>query len=300
MPVGPGAAEAERFADTAASLALEPAVRWLVLVDDSPRERGLANLVSLPDVVVATLRPPRRAQRASFEDRITAHVLAGLAWAARNTAASIVLRLDTDALVIGRFADKLAARFAADPRVGLLGSYDRVSNGAPRHFAWWAGPVRRTSRTISWQPGRWGPGHPVIGTRPRRARVRHYIEDARATGYVWGENALAAALAIRREVIARWAEEGVLDDPGLFLGTRLGDDPVLGMLVRRSGWRLGGMVAPGEPFALALTGLPSAPDELLANGYGIIHCVKNDPRWTEPEIRGFFRSRRGTRAPTLD
>jgi hypothetical protein len=297
MPVGPGAEELDRFADTAASLAIEPAIRWLVLVDDGDDNRDLANVVSLPDVAVATLRPPKRTRRAAFEDRIAAHVLAALGWAGRNTDASLFMKLDTDALVIAPFADKLAARFAADPGVGLLGSYDRMSNGAPRDFGPWVDPVRRAGVTLGWRPARLGPGRPVVALGRRRARVRRYIKDARAAGYSWGEHALAAAFAIRHELVARWLVDGVLDDPGVFLGTRLGDDPILGILVRRSGWRLGGMVDPGDPFALAWRGLPSPPDELLAGGYSIIHCVKNDRRWSEADIRGFFRGRRAAVAP---
>jgi hypothetical protein len=300
MPVGPGTADVERLEDTAASLALEPAIGWLVLIDDGDHDRGLASVVSLPNVAVATLRPPRRMRRTSFEDRIAAHTLGGLGWAARNTTASIFMRLDADALVIGPFADKLAARFAADPQVGLVGSYDRMSNGAPRDFAWWERRVRRASRRISWRTGRSGLGRPVVAVGPRRARVWQYIEEARAAGYAWGENALGAAFAIRQEVARHWIAEGVLDDPGLFLGTGLGDDPVLGILVRRSGWRIGGMVDPGDPFALALTGLPSSPDDLLANRYGIIHCVKNDARWSEAEIREFFRRHRAVALAAVD
>ncbi len=282
MPVGPEPVEADRCRDTALSiLAWEPAVRWIVLVDDSSSARDLTGqLAGATDPVC--LPHPLRGRRAGLADRVAAAVLAALEWVARNTDADLVMKLDTDALVIAPFADKLAAA-AADDTVGLLGSYDRTCNGEPRSFVPWVRPIKRAARMI--QPRR-------IAVTDRARRVRSYVREGRAAGYQWGEHVLGGALAMPRPALDALVRGGGLDDPTTFTGTGLFDDPILGLLVRRAGYRIAGHVDDGQTFALAWRGLPDDPERLAHRGYSIIHSVKNDPRFTEEAIRRYFRSQR--------
>jgi hypothetical protein len=282
MPVGPGRVEAERWHDTAKSLtAWEPDARWLVLVDDGVDDRGLTQPVD-PGLEVVVLPHPLRGRNGGFSDRIAAGVLAGLAWIARNTDADVVLRLDTDALVIAPFADKLAGVFA-DESIGLVGSYDADCNGRPRDLGAWAPTVLANTRLV--QPRR-------IAAMGRGVRVRRYIGEARAAGYTWGEHALACALALPRRTVDALDRDGALNDPKLFMRSGLGDDPVLALLVRRAGYRLAGHVDEGQTFGVAWRGLPDAPDRLAARGYSIIHSIRNDPHHSEADIRRHFRTLR--------
>ena len=281
MPVGPGEVEAERWHDTALSLAAwEPGARWLVLVDDGAEDRSFAAQIGSLKVIV--LSHPLRGRKAGFSDRIAAGVLAGMAWIARNTDADVVLRLDTDALVIAPFEEKLAGALA-DESIGLVGSYDVDCNGELRDFGSWAPTVQTKARVR--QPRR-------IAVAGRSARIRRYIREARAAGYVWGEHAIGCAFAMPRRVVDALDRDGALDNPLLFVRSGLGDDPALALLVRRAGYRLAGHVGEGETFGVAWRGLPDAPDRLAARGYSIIHSVRNDPQHSEADIRRHFRALR--------
>ena len=288
MPVAAGPAEAERFKDTAESLlALEPAVRWLVVYDDSPVDRHLTADIVAPETNVIVLRSPLDHRRIDRESRIGAAVLDGLRWAADNTDCDVVMKIDTDALVIAPFAEQLA-RALADESIGMLGSYDRDCNGAERSFAPLVGPTRRAAIAL----------HPrQLGVLFRGRRARRYIRQSRAAGYQWGEHVLGCALAIARRTLDALRRDGTLDDPEVFVGTRLYDDPILGILVRGAGYRIAGHVEEHGGFGVSWRGLPDTPERLASRGFSIIHSVKNDTRFTESQIRSYFGGlRQQTRA----
>ena len=154
-------------------------------------------------------------------------------------------------------------------------------NGEPRSFDSWSKVTKRATRLI--QPRRL-----AISTRARRAR--RFIREARDAGYVWGEHPLACAVALTRGAVDVMRREGCFVDPLTFIGTGLGDDPVLGILVRRAGFRTVGNVRNGETFAVAWRGLPDSPSRLAERGYSIIHSVKNDARFSEQQIVDYFES----------
>lgn len=276
MPVGPDPDEHARYRDTAESLAFwEPAVRWIVVVDDAPAPRSFPELAGVE--MIRLDHPIGAGAAAGVEDRVAAATLAGFAWAARHTDADFVMKIDTDALVIAPFAAKLQRAAAADG-VGLIGSYDRTSAGEPRSFDPWVELIGRAARRRA-----------LIG---RGRKVRRIIRQARRAGYVEGEHALGCAVAMPRAAVDAIQRGGGFDDPALFVGTALFDDPILGLLVRRAGFRLVGDVDPGGTFAVAWRGLPDRPQRLLEHGYSIIHSVKNDAQETEDGIRSFFAAER--------
>jgi hypothetical protein len=282
MPVGPTSTEVDRCRDTIDSIVrLEPAVRWIVLVDDDAAPRDLVAAVGAAETGVDVVRLDHLLPSgvASVYERLTVSVLAGLRWVTRHTTADVVMKIDTDALVIAPFADKLS-RALADPAVGLIGSYDRTCNGEERSFDAWVALVQRAGRRRRLAAGR------------HARRARRLVREARAAGYEWGEHVLACALAMPRIALDAIDAGGALDDPLAFAGAELADDPMLGILVRRAGFRLAGHVGEGETFAVAWRGLPDTPDRLVARGYAIIHSVKNDPRVTESEIRRYFATGR--------
>lgn len=284
MPVGPSPEELERCRDTAESLLFwEPAVRWLVLVDDDPAERDLSRLVPAGSAEVTVLRSPLTWRRPFTKpERVTAAVMTALRWVADFTDAEFVLELDTDALVIAPLAQKLLSA-TADPEVGLVGTHDRTCNGEARAFVSWGRLSQRASRLV--QPRR----EMLTGTA---LKARRYILDARRHGLGWGEHILACGLAMPGRTLQALRRDGCLDNPTVFAGTGLSDDMVLAILVRRCGYTLAGHVDEGETFGVTWRGLPDTPDRLLARGYSVIHSVKNDSRFPEEKIRQYFRRRR--------
>jgi hypothetical protein len=175
------------------------------------------------------------------------------------TNADAVMKIDPDALVIAPFAAKLERSFS---------SYDRMPTGERRSF--------------------WPNASGVFRAALRDPIFASYLVRAFGRGYRPGEHVLGAAMAVNRSLMAALP----LDDPARFSRTGLFDDPLLGVLTRSAGFRFGGAV--DDLFALAWRGLPMPPQTLLDRGYSITHCVKNDPRLDEDEIRGFFAARRPT------
>lgn len=287
VPVGPGAEEQERLRGLLRSLFdHEPDTGNVVLVDDGPPDRLLA--VEAPaGCALTVLANPRAGKGVPTLGGRCCATLAGLRHVALATEVRFALRLDTDALVIAPFAERLAAAFARRPGVGVLGSYEVVCNGHVRQFPAWEPVLRRLGRPVSfWRhPAR--PGRYVqVALSGRRAAVREEIKAARANGYRWGENCQGGGYALTRGLLDRLAAAGMLDDPLRWRDTRVGEDVMVGVLARATGLRLDGDVAPGEGlFAVARAGLPLPPARLLEGGYAIVHPVTRTEDWEEPQLR---------------
>jgi hypothetical protein len=278
IPVGPSDADVARTHDLLAALrAHEPGAGHVVLVDDAPAPRAW------PDGVAVVPNPRRGRGIGTLGGTCTA-TLAALGWAHARARGQWVLRLDTDALVIGPFVDALEAEWR--PGDGVLGSCRRTCNGEPRDLTPWAGVVRRHARPV------WVWRHP-----PRRLRhvqpavtvARRAVREALARGYEPGEHCIAAGCAISARMIAGMADRGWLDRPRRWLNTRLGDDIMLGIMARALGLDLRDM---HSVFGLKHIGLADSPERLLERGFAVVHSVKNDPQHREDEIRAFFADQR--------
>jgi len=280
VPVGPGAEEEERLRALLDSVfAHEPDTGHVVLVDDGPSDRALAAAIEVPDSTRLTVL--------ANPGGLCYATVAGLRHLALGTDARFVLRLDTDALVIAPFARRLDVAFGERPGVGALGSYETVCNGHVRQFPAWEPALRRLTRRVSiWRhPARRG-RFLQLALAGRRGRVREEILAALANGYRWGEHCQGGGYALNRPALDRMAAAGMLDDPLRWRDTRAGEDVMIGVLVRAAGLRLDGHVEPGEGlFAVAHSGLPLPPRQLLDGGYAIVHSVKRTEGWEEPELR---------------
>jgi hypothetical protein len=191
--------------------------------------------------------------------------------------AEFVLKLDTDALVIGRFSDQLEEAFAADASLGIVGSYDRTCTGSTRDWTVWGPRLLRTRRLWSRRS-------------PRKvARTRRLLAAARVNSdYQLGAHCLGGAYAIspalaRRHDLLHW-------EP--WYGTLISEDVVMGVLCAAAGLRMRSLTAAGEPFGLAHRGLPGSPEWLLARGHSIVHSVKSPDPELEADMRRAFRESR--------
>jgi hypothetical protein len=278
IPVGPSDAEVARTHDLLAAIrAHESRVERIVLVDDAPSPR------SWPDGVAVVPNPRAGRGIGTLGGTCTA-TLAGLAWAHARAPGDWVLRLDTDALVIGPFVEAVETEWR--PGDGVLGSCRHTCNGERRDLTPWAFTVRRHA----WPVWLWR--HP-----PRRLRhvqppvrvARQAVREALARGYDPGEHCIAAGCAISAPMIAGMAARGWLDEPRQWLNTRLGDDIMLGIMARALGLDLRDVHA---VFGLKHIGLADTPQRLLERGFAVVHSVKNDPHHREEEIRSFFAAQR--------
>lgn len=294
IPVGPAQEELARLRDLVDSLRCHaPDLPTLVLVDDGPADRNLRAAIdwSGPQIVVLRPRPPARG--AAANDRHVAGTFSALAWLAGSGGADYLVKLDTDALVISDFRPSIESAMRAEPEVGLWGAHRRNEvGGGERNFAYWRRPIRKAVSPLRVRLAGSVPvlEQAVVGPKGRGRRlIRRLRRDALANGYEIGEHCLGGSYAVTAEAARRMRARGYLEDPLGTYGTRLGEDVVLGMLVRACGLRLGSLIAPGEAFALRHRGLLADPEVLLERGHAVVHSVKGHDGISEEELRGRFR-----------
>lgn len=273
VPAGP----ADDVHDTVESiLHFTEAPRRIVVVDDSGHNlaRSLEAMSSDVFVLPAPAAPPGTLGTLWIK----------IAVAYRNLLSSfafdVLLRLDTDALLIGPHIAKLACdRFAANERVGMLGSYRIGPDGAARS---WADPAA----TLRRECGLRGMDRPAM-----RSVLRSLRTAALANGYVDGEHALGGAFVHSRAAVLAMADRGWLDLPALER-SHLGDDHLFSLITRAAGYRIGDFGGPDDPLALRWKGLPAAPSHLLAHGKVVTHSVRFWQDMGEAEIRSIFAASR--------
>jgi len=242
-----------------------------VVIDDRPRPAA-SRALGQDCVVLPPLPYPRNAHGGLWVRECYA-----FRWVLANLDVDYVLRLDTDALVIGPgLGTAVVERFGADPSCGVLGAYRATLSGALRDFA----PAARGVKSESGLRG--------LFLRPGcRAALRPLLRAAEANGYVAGEHALGAVYALRPEMLARWQQAGWLDLDALSR-SKLGEDWIVGLAARAAGYTIGEMGGPGGLLALSWRSLPAPPAELVQGGALATHSVRGWQDLSEAEIRRYF------------
>jgi hypothetical protein len=277
LPVGPD--DADSAFDTLASI-LHYLNRSAVIVaiDDTDGKTGFARRAREMSPAIEVLPAPARAPGGL--GGLWVKIAAGYRHVLERYDPGVILRLDVDALIIGAGLEVLAAQeFARNPKVGLLGAYRVSPDGTQRDWSW-------AARHIHLEAGVPGLRYPA-----RRTRLRQLVTLARQHGYTYGEHALGGAyihsLAAARDIYAR----GWFDEPS-FATSKLGEDHIMGLVTRASGYRIADFDRPEDPMALEWQHLPSHPEKLLADGKLITHSVRVAGDLREPEIRRIFREAR--------
>jgi hypothetical protein len=300
--IGPAPIEVERARDTVDSIsAYEGDAFVLYLVDDDLCGRRLGEQIA-PELVrqnrVVQLLNPRKGRGCGWGPGTAAAILAALGHIADHQDVAFAVKLDTDSLVINRFAEKVAAKVRDCPQAGVLGTYqfspakmkDRTSTPALekllRQFSIW----RRTpAGGMAVQMAFWG----------KYKRMRNVLRQAVLNGYRLGEHCAGGGYAVPMACIRALRIQGLLDDPVLWLQAPLGDDPLLGLLCSAAGFRLESFDGEGEPFAVKHRGLPDTPERLIERGHSIVHSVKDHAQQKEDGLRSFFREHRKRTAPWM-
>jgi hypothetical protein len=192
-------------------------------------------------------------------------------------APQVILRLDVDALLIGSgLAERAVDKFAADPKIGLIGSYRTAPDGSIRDWSWGA-------RMLRMESGLLGLRHPGL-----RASHRRLLRLARSNGYIYGEHPLGGGYIHSLDLADDIRARGWWDIPAL-APSRLGEDMIMGLLAVAAGYRVADFGGPDDPVAERWRGLPAHPDELLAKGKLLTHSVRFWEDLQEPELRRIFR-----------
>jgi hypothetical protein len=296
VPVGPGAHEVDRVVDLLDALATyEPGVSRVVLVDDAPDlGRDLAPSAGSLEPRTTVVVTDRRRDVQGWSEGVLIATSTGLAELVSATAPSPVdwaLRLDTDSMVIGPFAERVGTRFAGDPRLGMVGAHEHLADGSVRAVGGWGTAMRRFRLPLSvWRRPQPQFRTALIGVGRERKAV---IDEALGRGYRVGEHCQGGGFAITTAAARAMAERGWLDGH-LWHRTGIAEDVAISVQVRAVGYTLSDMVGPGEPFAVQHEGLGGEPAELVDAGYGVVHSIKTFGHHTEDGLRAEFRRLRSS------
>ena len=288
VSVGPSPEHLQGLEDLLASLALyEPETRHVLIVSDGAR-RNLEQLSVPAGVVIDTVENPRGGRGNGHAGGLACGMLAGYARLAER-APSLILKLDTDALIIGRSFERVEAFFAANPTAGIVGSERRGARCAEMRRV-----VKRLMLPISlWRDPSPGHHHVVQVMFGRHRRVAWWLRRAVRAGWEPGSYCQGGAYAVSPRMLRSLAEAGALDNPLDWLRIPLSEDLVLGALGAACGFALTDLTQPGEPFACEYGELPFPADEIVARGHSVIHSLKLDPAGrSEEDLRAFFASLR--------
>jgi hypothetical protein len=277
VPVGPADADMRRLGYVLESLRRyeRPSEIELILIDDGTSARlradsGLGSGWARTEII----RTPLWTGRLPHETTaMTAGTISGVRAASLD--ADFLLKLDTDALIIGHFSDQLRDAFAADASLGIVGSYDRTCTGEIRDWSVWARQLRRVTR-------RWARRSPRKTSAARKLLASALANPAyeMAAHCLGGAYAVSTSLAHRRDLMHA--------EP--WIGAGVSEDVVMGVLCGAAGLRMRSMTAIGEPFGLSHNALPGPPEWLVARGHSIVHAVKSSDAEVEANIRRAFRA----------
>lgn len=195
----------------------------------------------------------------------------------------VLLRLDTDAIIIGYHPEKDAiSYFEKNPDIGMLGSYKTDCNGNIRDF----GPVRKI---LNEEVGLF---NKIF--RPELVKtLKKLLEHGTINGYELGEHCLGAAYFVSYRCLLAIQQENYLSLDAL-KHSRLGDDHIISLIVRTSGYGIGDFSTDNYPICIKWRGLPHPPQQLIAKGKKIAHSTKSYKNFNELEIREYFRNVRNS------
>jgi hypothetical protein len=249
-----------------------------VAVDDNSslqsRIKQVADLAN--DIVVLPAPPAAPGGHGGLWVKLTT----GYRWILERYVPNIILRMDSDALLIGRGLEARAMQmFDDNAKVGLLGAYRIGPDGGLRDPSWAARQLRAE-----------------IGLRGllhagRRSLLRRWAHQAHTHGYVDGESVLGGAYIHCYQAANRIYEQGWFNQP-LMASSKLGEDHIMSLLTIAAGFRISDFGGPTDPMALKWRGLPAHPTELLATEKLITHSVRSWQNLSEQEIREIFAKAR--------
>jgi hypothetical protein len=204
-------------------------------------------------------------------------------YAVDNYNFDILLRIDTDALVIGpRPEDEALKIIEEDPQVGMLGLYRYMDSGEARNFSIVREAIIREAAFLG------------IFKYQRWQRLQYWLRTAKLHGYQWGEHCLGAAVYQNPKTIRRFARAGDLNVTE-FSESVLSEDHLFSLLTIRHGYTLADFATGPLPMGVRWRGLPDSPQNLLSRGKKIVHSIKSYADMSEADIRTYFAAARHTR-----
>ncbi len=276
MPVGPKC-RPSFIDDTLASIEYYAQPGWrLVLVDDSGRPGLCRSLGRSNDATIVEARAE------GVQGGLYVNLSDGFL-AALQQPFDILLRIDTDGLVIGSgFEDVAADHFRAHPLVGCLGRHRCNYDGTPYDPSWQRAKILE-HLTVQW-----------LNTPATSAVLSRLVVRAWLCGYQLGECVLGGVCIYSRPAIEKLRGRGLLGDPRLGKA-KLEEDHIFGLALRACGMRLSdfGSASDTLPIGAHLPGLAASPADLIEANKALIHSIRSWNEMDETAVRAHFARHRG-------
>jgi hypothetical protein len=276
IPVGPSDALANVLDSIESVIRYTGSATKIIVLDDSAQNVGAFLQSRVPCIdVVSTPR------NQGLHGGLYLTLSLGYLYAVRRYDFKVLLKLDTDALVIGERPDSDAIEFFAQhPRTGLIGlcGFGTRPDGVDHHWS--------KSRLLYETQLRRLPRDPL-----RCLSLRRLIRQAAANGFRPGDYALGGSYFMSSTCIRRMAAAHLLSRREIGRSL-LGEDHIFGILAKAVGMDLGDFASGELPMALDYKRLPCAPEQLVARKKKITHSVRRWEHLGEEDIRAFFRARR--------
>ena len=276
IPVGPGVKPAF-IVDTIESVAYYATSSYkIILLDDS--QQGIGEVVKshCPTIDLLTTKK-------NYGSWCGLYISLSKAYrhALENYNFTALLKLDTDALIIGKdFQSEAIRLFSADQSVGMAGQYPFNYDGTAWDTGW---PRRRIlNGTRTWKYLR----RPVANL----VLYKHY-NRALSKGYKTGESVFGGAYFVSRVFLEKLLISGLLPNYKM-KSLNLGEDHLFSLLAKATGFQLGDLSSGSLPFACAWQGLPDCPESLMRKHKKIIHSTRFWGTMKEEGIRDYFRKHR--------
>lgn len=276
IPIGPNT-QIDFIIDTILSYKYFTASSYkFILADDSHQNIGTRIQKKLHDCDVLTTPKPMGGWAGLYINLCIAYK-----YALDNYDFKAILKLDTDALIIGPYPEKDALQlFKANPLAGIAGQYPYTYDGDPWNINW---PRQRIlNSTSSWKFIR----RPLANI----LLIKHY-KNALKNGYKTGESVFGGAYFISRNCIKSLNDNGLLPEYK-FMSLNLGEDHIFSLLAKSIGYSLESLSVSGGPMGCSWDGLPVSPKQLIKDQKKIIHSTRHWNKMDEAAIRGFFESLR--------
>lgn len=247
-----------------------------ILVDDS--QQGISSEVkkTYTDVTILLSDKPMGGWAGLYINLALA-----FAYALEHYSFKALLKLDTDALIIGPEPEKEAlAIFEQNEKAGIAGQYPNDYHGKPWDRGW---PRRRIlNGTSTWK---------FIRRPKSNLALIPLYRLAKANGYRTGESVFGGAYFMSEKYLQAMLKSGHLPNYKL-RKLNLGEDHLFSLLTKTIGFSYCSLSGDGQPFGLAWRGLPVSPEQLIKDGKKITHSVRFWQDMDETAIRQWFKNLR--------
>jgi hypothetical protein len=291
IPAGP-ATVPEYLNDTIESVNHHAGVSECVVVvlDDSRQGKFSCVAGLFPNTVVIKAPDYHQGAESCTRGSLFGKQIYALKWVMARYGFDVLLRMDTDAIMIGDAPHEDALAFLErEPGIGMVGAFTRRGDGSDKKLA-----MTFKGRELTREERlRFGLKNLAVAMTLRRL-----VRRAEAHGYTRGDMCTGGAYFMSSRALLAMRHQGLFNLDAL-CHSRVADDALMALLCCAAGYRLSDLPEADDVLAINWRGLPMSLDTLVSRNKKIVHPVKDDDPAVEPRVRAYFQGRRAARLASL-